>query len=381
MDNIFVKGFRWFFASILILVLFMLLIVSAFATSVSIQITQEENLKKVIKETGIYEQAVPLAVDTVLGQVQGSVEETGQEISREDILGDFITEEEIKKSLSQAFPPEWIQSQAEGLVGQVYAYVRGDQDDIAIELDLSEREDEIKNAFASIYKSRVDALPDCGYYIGVSMENFDFQNAECWPSDISREQAHDLIDAEVQNLPFVGQTQTIYLSQLGDGFDGNPARRIFFFATFAPVLLWAIALVLVSILFALVPDKKPKSVAQASLWGAAGAMLLVSIVAARANSDSVFTKLQDRANIDIDPQFGVFIKQAFLAVYNNLFGWMLIFAASYIFIAGIFVLLARSQKYETYYKYISYAFWVLFVFAAGAVVYVIINAKQAGLFT
>lgn len=380
MDNAVLKTIRWFFAGILAILLFVMLGVLAVGTSVSFEVTQKENVKDAIEQAGIYENAIPVAVDTILERLGETASDTGEEIAPDDILNGITTKDEIKESLQRVFPPEWLQEEAEAAIDEVYAFLSGEQDEINIEIDLSEKEDEIYAAIASIFKERLNALPDCGYNATGGLGNLDIMEAECLPDNIDRQEAADLIDKEVRNIPFV-ENQTISFNLLeGDAGQAEPVRRMFFFAKFAPLLAWSLVLVLVALLFALVPHDKNKMYTQGVLWGLSGMGLALAVVTAKAQFDNIFLQLESRAGEGISPELAAFIKEVVFVVYSGIANKILIFAAVYLALGTAFFLLARNKEDARIFKYIKYAFGAIALLGIAGAVFILINANEEGIF-
>ena len=50
-----------------------------------------------------------------------------------------LSTEEVVGAVNRAFPPEWVQSQAEGVIDQVGGYLNGEQDDFEARIAINER--------------------------------------------------------------------------------------------------------------------------------------------------------------------------------------------------------------------------------------------------
>jgi len=132
----------------LALIFFLLLITSLALGTIEGQILDEDFYKDQLEENDfyarVYTDVMPeiVAVPDYYGSLQ-------------------ISREEAEELTAQIFPPQWLQSQVERLLDNLFPWLRSDTDDLDMTIDLRPAKQRAHPVVMAFLDQKIDALPDC----------------------------------------------------------------------------------------------------------------------------------------------------------------------------------------------------------------------------
>lgn len=142
-----------------------------------------------------------LFVETLVPAIQQNLEEITQlPIDVE------LTEDEIIATAREVLPLEWYRTLVKDLVGQLFGYLRGEQDELELVIPLAGRKPEIAAALGELADEKIasafNSLPVCTstqlleLLLDPSLENIQ----ACRPMDISYQEIKELVGMDVGSL-------------------------------------------------------------------------------------------------------------------------------------------------------------------------------------
>lgn len=130
------------------------------------------SLKQAFEGSGFYDTAVSGALDQAQEQKDGGqTGETNIPIDNADVRG----------IIENAFPPESLQTQVEGVLDSIYAWLRGETPDLRFNIDLTDAKMRLADGMGAFVQQRLASLPACtaaDLPIGSDIDPF---NATCAP--------------------------------------------------------------------------------------------------------------------------------------------------------------------------------------------------------
>jgi len=121
-------------------------------------------------------------------------------------LGMELTDDEIIAAARDILTLDWYQELVQDMVGQIFAYIRGEQDELELVIPLADRKSEIAATLSQLADAKIesafDDLPVCsGAHLlellsAPSLENI----PACRPFDISYQEFKDLVGVDVNSL-------------------------------------------------------------------------------------------------------------------------------------------------------------------------------------
>jgi len=120
-------------------------------------------------------------------------------------LGIELTDDEIIAVAKDMLTLEWYQELVQDLVGQIFAYVRGTQDELELTIPLADRKPEIAEALSQLADEKMegafDGLPVCsGTHLLELLTDPSLENIPCRPFDISYQEFKDLVGIDIGSL-------------------------------------------------------------------------------------------------------------------------------------------------------------------------------------
>ncbi len=120
-------------------------------------------------------------------------------------LGMELTDDEIIATAKDMLSLEWYRTLVNDLVGQIFAYLRGTQEELEVTISLADRKPEIAGALGRLADKKVesafDSLPVCtGANLLEFLSNPSLENVLCRPGDISYGEFKELVGIDVGSL-------------------------------------------------------------------------------------------------------------------------------------------------------------------------------------
>ncbi|MFH1926396.1 MAG: hypothetical protein ABIK32_07910 [Chloroflexota bacterium] len=120
-------------------------------------------------------------------------------------LGMELTDDEIIATAKDMLSLEWYRTLVNDLVAQIFAYLRGTQDELELTIPLADRKSEIADTLGQLADEKVesafDSLPVCtGAHLLELLSNPSLENILCRPADISYQEFKELVGIDVGSL-------------------------------------------------------------------------------------------------------------------------------------------------------------------------------------
>ena len=120
-------------------------------------------------------------------------------------LGMELTDDEIIATAKDMLSLEWYQALVPDLVGQIFAYLRGTQEELELVIPLADRKAEIATVLGELADAKVerafDSLPVCSWgHLLEFLSNPSLENILCRPADISYQEFKELVGIDVGSL-------------------------------------------------------------------------------------------------------------------------------------------------------------------------------------
>lgn len=113
-----------------------------------------------------------------------------------------ISRQETEELTAQIFPPEWLQTQVESLLDNLFPWLRSDTDYLDMSIDLRPAKQDAHSIVMAFFDQKIDTLPDCqpGQVPDLSLVSQGVL-PECIPGGLDR----NIIRAQVMSeaMPFV----------------------------------------------------------------------------------------------------------------------------------------------------------------------------------
>jgi hypothetical protein len=120
-------------------------------------------------------------------------------------LGMELTEDEIIATAKDMLSLEWYRTLVHDLVDQIFAYLRGPQDELELTISLVDRKSEIAEALGRLADKKIesafDDLPACSLaHLLEFLSNPSLENILCRPADMSYQDFKELVGIDVGSL-------------------------------------------------------------------------------------------------------------------------------------------------------------------------------------
>ncbi len=130
----FLKIVRWFFSILLCLVLFITIITSITATSISTTVTNPKSLKTWLSQGSVYDKTPTIASSMIKSQ---SEKEGPEQMP--------MSQEQLTEISRAVLEPNWLKTNIETVIDSVYVWLRGETQIPTFQIDIAERKEIIIN--------------------------------------------------------------------------------------------------------------------------------------------------------------------------------------------------------------------------------------------
>jgi hypothetical protein len=120
-------------------------------------------------------------------------------------LGMELTRDEVVDAARDMLSLEWYRTLVPDLVGQIFTYLRGEQDELELVIPLADRKAEIATVISELADGKVESafndLPACSWgHLLEFLSNPSLENILCRPADISYQEFSELVGIDVGSL-------------------------------------------------------------------------------------------------------------------------------------------------------------------------------------
>jgi hypothetical protein len=155
-------------------------------------------IKTAFRESGIYTSIVGDALDK-------AQKEEGQSGTADEIP---VTRPEVRKIITDAFPPQFMQTQTENLLDGVYNWLNGKTKTLEFNLDLSDSKVRLADGVSKYVSQRLASLPTCtASDLSTMPSDVDPFNAPCVPPNYDVNAAAEKARQEILNGEFMKDTK------------------------------------------------------------------------------------------------------------------------------------------------------------------------------
>lgn len=170
--------------------------------SVHHTLSDPETVKRALSESAIYE----TFVEKNLGQ-------TGERVTLVTTDQIPLDDPQIEEIVREAVPPEVIEAQANSIIDNFYAWLRGETPSVEFTLDLADSRIKLAEGLATYAADRAASLPRCTNTSDYRA-SFDPFNAACLPQGITTDQVGEQVRSEVASNQSLLRASTIDGSSL-----------------------------------------------------------------------------------------------------------------------------------------------------------------------
>jgi len=168
---------RWLLAVPLIIALFTIVLSGIPASAISGIAGDEEAVKSYLKESGIYENFIAVALQAASRQFQS--EGTTFFKEWEERITD--NKSDLGKLVLKVADPKSLQEKAETVVDAFYAWFRGETKRPTFEISILENKEDFIKLLSIGFREKARSLPPCGPAFDVPAD-FNPLETPCWPS-------------------------------------------------------------------------------------------------------------------------------------------------------------------------------------------------------
>ncbi|MBI4086432.1 hypothetical protein HY416_00405 [Candidatus Kaiserbacteria bacterium] len=244
----FISGIRWIVAMPFLIAAFLAGVVVLVFFPVVSTVRDRDTVKDVLKDARIYEYGPDLALTLYFEELKKSANDVGRHLTTEEILGNRVAEEDLRKGLKEIVPPDWIEEQAERLIDAFYDFLEGKRETLSYSLSLDSRMEQAGDVFTAYLKSKVERLPVCGT---AAEYDFDAFTATCRPQIINIAEANRAIDMLGERIKSVRFEETTISPEAT--VHVRPFQRAYRAAPNALLVLAGITLLFLSVGIMLIP--------------------------------------------------------------------------------------------------------------------------------
>ncbi|MFB6212333.1 MAG: hypothetical protein ABEI53_00735 [Candidatus Magasanikbacteria bacterium] len=245
----FFNGIRWFIASLLLILTFLLIVANSVFTSASLTITNPENPKGWLKKGDVYEKVVSVSVDK-------AIEKARKKSAENSPFQKLLTKKEIKRVGNKIFTPEWIEGEVEPLIDSAYAFLNK-KEKLNFKIDLSLINKRAEKELTKFIDNKIKTIPQCGPR----------QKSGCLPASLNRKIMEKILKQRLeQGLIPKGK---VIITEKDVNIEPKKLEKAQWFFSLTKKLPWLFFLGLLglSILIALfIPNKNKKLKVPGYLW-------------------------------------------------------------------------------------------------------------------
>ncbi len=156
------------------------------------------HIESALTKSGIYNTIVPNVLDQA--QQKLATDNPGSSVSNVP-----IDQPAIKQIIEQSIPPQYLQTQVNGVINNVYAWVHGQKPRLAFTIDLTVPKQKLADGLAAYVTQHLAALPSCG--VALQGGDVDPFNATCIPKGYDTVAAGNKVRDQILSGDFLKNSQ------------------------------------------------------------------------------------------------------------------------------------------------------------------------------
>jgi hypothetical protein len=317
---------RWLISIILSLFLFMIVLVAPFIFSITSLVSNKENLKVLVRDSGIYDNVDTIVLEVLKAQTEQQ-EENGITQSQEEEFNQ--RKEQTEQLIKDVVTPEFSRELIENTLDGVYDYLEGKTEKIVVKMDQEQVEDsflKVLFSFSGLQFESADQireLPTCTDKQEKELEQsggFESIEDACLPQDLNLDKLFEESSVRFGTTTDGGESFDITqggidTTEIEKNF---PAREVYQALKVAPLITVLVLLVLTALIIVIVPGWKVGLI----FAGVAGLIpsLLSLTLALILYFGDIITPLILNRTAEISSQNSVLLQNSSTAVVRNMFG-------------------------------------------------------------
>lgn len=267
------KVFRWILSAFLILILTVTILAGIPLTTLSVTVTNRESVKNILKNSGIYDNVVEIALTAAENS-----NKTDQPNNQNSQQPSIPFTQDMADSISEYFTPEYTEQTANTVIDGVYDWLEGKTEKPEFQIQLAQDEEKFKSTMVDLIDQHMSSLPVCdpNYQPPEGMSPFE---AECRPANYSITDLENQINQQQdsEELNQMLDKTTIDSSDLEiDPKLSKNVQKVYKLLNFLPVLVLGIILILVLLIVLLVPTFKTGLIVGGTSTAVPSILLLIS---------------------------------------------------------------------------------------------------------
>ncbi len=196
-----------YFSSILLNLVVLLFV---FSVSFLLVIGNKQTIKDTLVESNAYNELVPALSKSISSSNSGlsdKQQSNGNGSNDENSIP--FDDPGVQAVINKDLPPSFLQSQTEGLLDSVFAWLDGTQEELKFKIDLTEAKDNFIVNLSEYAVNRVDGLPDCKV-TDLGVDKINVFDLDCKPigfsaQEVSSQMANDLSTGDFLNDTVITQ--------------------------------------------------------------------------------------------------------------------------------------------------------------------------------
>jgi len=240
-------------------------------------VTNPENVKKLIAESGVYETAPDIFVGQFLSH------------SSEDIYAyaGIESENDVKEITNRVLPSEWLKENTEIIIDSFYDWLEGETENPEFTIDVADRQNALVDEFAQITKDNLQELPTCTEGDTTEFNPF---SATCIPSGFDLQELEKQIDEQLASGKFFEETEVSsdQFLKIDETVTKN-AQRIYSVVKNLHKVVLGVIVVLSLVLFLLLPGISNKFFVIGVNWTVSGSALMFANLLANSKFESFYS--------------------------------------------------------------------------------------------
>lgn len=267
---------------------FVVLLVTAFATTINIAFDSPTKLEAWLNQSGIYSSFVDAAIKQAKSSTTSSGGSNG--ISLSDVA--------VQQAATAAFSPTLLQKDVNTFLNANYAWLKGTTPKPSFTIDLTTAKQTFGQQVGQYVTAHLASLPICTYAQALNYQTIDPLLATCRPSNISAAAEGAKLSSQITSGSGFLSNPLITENSLG-GTTGSGkayfekytiAPKIYQFATKVPLIMGAFA-VISALIIVFVSPKRRKGLRKLGYTLTYAGVILI---ATKFVADAVLLKLQDK---------------------------------------------------------------------------------------
>lgn len=230
------KVFKSIFHGLFVFLLSSVTFIGIALLTVSLILTDKETVSSIPQRAGVYDNVT----NSVITMAQGNPDEQrgGDEEGLNALFNSpTIETEAVKDTVRSVYTANYWQSKYETFIGDTYAWLEGEQEQLQFEIDFNDKTQELASALSTEIAIQLESLPTCR--ANQIPREFDVLSATCLPPGVSPSQAAQTVEGQLTGEDgLAGQDLRLSSEELDiDNETTTNMQNIYDFASALPLIV------------------------------------------------------------------------------------------------------------------------------------------------